>query len=82
MVNVFLIRPFDAMFEHICYVLFIKRYQLQIKPSGNISEPEDMVDKLFETNHSTFSSYLVALVFFSEERLKLNLYYDIMFPIN
>ena len=31
MMNRYMIRPHDALFEQLCYALFIKRYQLQTK---------------------------------------------------
>ena len=55
MINRYMIRPHDALFEQFCYLLFIKRYQLQTKPFENDSQPEELVDKLVETNHSTSS---------------------------
>ena len=58
MTNSYVIRPHDALFEQLCYALFIKRYQLQTKPTENDSEPEELVDEPIETNHSINSSYL------------------------
>lgn len=46
--------------------LFIKRNQLQTKPSDNDSQPEALVEKHFETNHSTISSYPVLLALSSD----------------
>ena len=37
MVNRYMISPKDSIFEHLCYALFIKRYQLQPKPIENDS---------------------------------------------
>ena len=36
-VNRYMIRPKYSIFEHLCYSLFIKRYQLQPKPIENDS---------------------------------------------
>ena len=69
MANRYMIRPKDSMFEHLCYVLFIKRYQLQTKPIENDSQPEVLDDKPFEVNHSTTDSYPDALILSSGERL-------------
>ena len=68
-VSRYLIRPHDEMFEHLCYALFIKRYQLKTKPIENDSQPEDLIDKLIETNHSISSSYPEVLVLSSGEKL-------------
>ena len=62
MVNRYMIRPKDSIFEHLCYGLFIKRYQLQPKPIENDSQPEVLDDKLFEANHSTTDSYPDMLI--------------------
>ena len=56
MMNRYMIRPHDALFEQLCYALFIKRYQLQTKPTENVSQPEELVDELLEINHSTSRS--------------------------
>ena len=69
MMNRYMIRPHDALFEPLCYTLFIKRYQLQTKPIENDSQPEELVDELVETNHSTSSSYPKLLVLSTDERL-------------
>ena len=69
MVSRYMIRPKDSMFEHLCYALFIKRYQLQTKPIENDSQPEVLDDKPFEANHSTTDSYPDALILSSGERL-------------
>ena len=69
MVNRYMIRPKDSIFEHLCYGLFIKRYQLQPKPIENDSQPEVLDDKLFEANHSTTDSHPDALILSSGERL-------------
>ena len=69
MMNRYMIRPHDALFEQLCYALFIKRYQLQTKPFENDSQPEELVDKLVETNHSTSSSYPKLLILSTGERL-------------
>ena len=57
------------MFEHICYALFIKRYHLKTKPIENDSQPEELIDKLIETNHPISSSYPEVLVLSSGEKL-------------
>ena len=62
MMNRYMIRPHDAFFEQFCYALFIKRYQLQTKLIENDSQPEELVDELVETNHSTSSSYPKLLI--------------------
>ena len=69
MVNRYMIRPKDSVFEHFCYALFIKRYQLQPKPIENDSQLEVLDDKLFEANHSTNDSYPDVLILSSGERL-------------
>ena len=69
MMNRHMIRPHDALFEQLCYALFIKRYQLQTKPIENDSQPEEFVDELVETYHSTSSSYPKLLVLPTGERL-------------
>ena len=46
MVNRYMIRPKDSIFEYLYYALFIKRYQLQSKPIENDSQPEVLDDKL------------------------------------
>ena len=51
MVSRYLIRPHNEVFEPFCYALFIKRYQLKTKPIENDSQPEQLIDKLVETNH-------------------------------
>ena len=68
-VSRYLIRPHDEVFEHLCYALFIKRYQLKTKPIENDSQPEDLIDKLIETNHPISSSYPEVLVLSSGEKL-------------
>ena len=40
MVNRYMIRPKNSIFEHHYYGLFIKRYQLQPKPIKNDSQPD------------------------------------------
>ena len=62
MVSRYLISPHDEIFEHLCYALFIKRYQLKTKPIDNDSPPEKLIDKLIETNHPISSSYRKVLV--------------------
>ena len=62
MMNRYMIRPHDALFKQFCYALFIKRCQLQRKPFENDSQPEELVDELVETNHSTSSSYPKLLI--------------------
>ena len=57
------------MFQHLCYALFIKRYHLKTKPIENDSQPEELIDKLVETNHSISNSYPEVLVLSSGERL-------------
>ena len=69
MMNRYMIRPHDALFEQLCCALFIKRYQLQTKPFENDSQPEELVDKLVETNHSTSSSYPKLLILSTGESL-------------
>ena len=69
MVSRYMIRPEDFIFEHLCYALLIKRYQLQPKPIENDSQPGVLDDKLFETNHSTADSYPDMLILSSGERL-------------
>ena len=69
MVNSYMIRSKDSIFEHLCYALFIKRYQLQPKPSENDSQSEVLDDKLFEANHSTTNSYPDVLILSSGEIL-------------
>ena len=67
--NRYMIRPHDAFFEQFCYALFIKRYQLQTKLIENDSQPEELVDELVETNHSTSSSYPKLLILSTSEKL-------------
>ena len=69
MVNRYMIRPKDSLFEHLCYALFIKRYQLQPKPIEKNSQPEVLDDKIFEANHSTIDSHPDVLILSSGERL-------------
>ena len=69
MVSRYLIRPHDEMFEHLCYALFIKRYQLKTKPIENDSQPEELINKLVETNHPISNSYLEVLILSSGEKL-------------
>ena len=57
MVNMYLIRPRDEMFEHLCYALLIKRYQMKTKTMENDSQPEGLVDKLISTIHTDINSY-------------------------
>ena len=45
MVNRCMIRLKDSIFEHLCYALFIKCYQLQPKAIENNSQPEVLDDK-------------------------------------
>ena len=45
MVNRYMIRLKDSIFEHLCYALFIKCYQLQPKAIKNNSQPEVLDDK-------------------------------------
>ena len=54
--NRYMIWLHDALFEQLCYALFIKRYQLHTKPIENDSQPEELVDELVEKNHSISSS--------------------------
>ena len=49
--------------------MFIKRYQLQLKPIENDSQPEVLDDKLFEAKHSTTYSYQDMSILSSGERL-------------
>ena len=69
MVSRYLIKPHDETFEHLCYALFIKRYQLKTKPTENDSQPEELIDKLIETNHPISSSCHEVLVLCSGEKL-------------
>ena len=69
MVSRYFIRPHDEIFEHLCYALFIKRYQLTTKPTENDLQPEELIDKLIETNHPISSSYPEVLVLSSSEKL-------------
>ena len=69
MVNRYMIRLKDSIFEHLCYALFIIRYQLQPKPIKNDSQPEVLDDKLFETDHSIADSYPDVLIYSSGKRL-------------
>ena len=57
------------MFEHLCYALFIKQYQLKAKPIEDDSQPEELIDKLVETNHPISNSYPEVLLLSSGERL-------------
>ena len=57
------------MFEHLCYALFIKRYQVTTKPIGNDSQPEELIDKLAETNDPNSNSYPEVLILSSGGRL-------------
>ena len=45
-VSRYLNKPQDEMFEHLCYILLIKRYQLKTKPIKNESQPAELIDKL------------------------------------
>ena len=81
----YLIRPHDEMFEHLCYALFIKRYQLKTKPIENDSQQEELIDKLIETNHPISSSYPEVLVLPLVEKLhyrKVELILRYHVPIN
>ena len=69
MVSRQLIRSYNEMFEHLCYTLFIKRYQLKTKPIESDSQPEELIDKLVEKNHPISNSYSEVLVLSSGERL-------------
>ena len=53
MMNRYMIRPHDALFEQLRYALFIRRYYLQTKPIENDSQHEELVDELIERNHPT-----------------------------
>ena len=55
MMNRYMIRPHDALFEQLRYALFIRRYYLQTKPIENDSQHEELVDELIERNHPTNS---------------------------
>ena len=61
MINRYMIRLHETLFEQLCYVLFIKRHQLQTKPMETDSQPEELVDELVETNHAT-SSYRISKI--------------------
>ena len=50
MIDRHLILPKDAMFENLCYALFIKRHQLQAKSIENDPRPEELADKLWCVN--------------------------------
>ena len=56
MVSRYLIRPHDEMFEHFCYALFIKRYQLKTKQIENNSQPEQLIDKLIKKENILLNS--------------------------
>ena len=80
----YLIRQKDAVFENLCYALFIKRYQMQTKPTENDSQPEELVDNLFEENHSSVNAYPDVLILSSRKKLhycKVQ-FYEIMSPVN
>ena len=57
------------MFVHLFYALFIKRYRLKRKAIVNNSQPEELIDKLVDTNHPISNSYPQILVLSSSERL-------------
>ena len=67
MVGRYLIKPKDAIFQNICYELFIKRFQLQAKPIENYSQQEEFID--FEAVHSTVNLYPDVLILSSSEKL-------------
>ena len=69
LVSRYRIRPHNEMFEHFCYALFIKRYQLKPKPIENDSQPEELVPELIETSRSITYSHSEVLVLSSSERL-------------
>ena len=69
MVRRYLFSSHDEMFEHLCYALFIKQCQLKIKLTGNDSQPEELIDKLVETNHPISNSHPEVLVLSSGEIL-------------
>ena len=71
MMNRYMIRLHDTLFKQLCYGLFIKRYQLLAKPFANDSQPEELVDKLVETNHSTSSSYPKLLILSTFKKLQI-----------
>lgn len=62
MVDRYLIRQKDAMFENLSYALFIERHQLQVKSSENDSKTVELVDAIFEANHRTVNSYMYLLI--------------------
>ena len=49
MVSRYLIRPHDEILEHLCYALFVKRYQLKTKSIENDSQPEELINLLRQT---------------------------------
>ena len=49
------------MFEHLNYALFIKLYQLKTKPTENDLQPEELIDKLVETNNPIGNSEVLVL---------------------
>ena len=69
MVSRCLIRPHDEMFEHPSYATFIKRYQLKTEPIENDSQPDELVEKLCQTNHLINNSHPEVLILFSGEKL-------------
>ena len=69
MISRYLIRLNNEMFVHLFYALFIKRYRLKRKAIVNNSQPEELIDKLVDTNHPISNSYPQILVLSSSERL-------------
>ena len=53
--------------------MFIKPYQLKTKLTESDSQPEELIDKLIETNHHISNSYPEVLVLSSDERTKTNI---------
>ena len=49
--------------------MFTKRYQLKTKPIENYSQPENLINKLIETNYPISNSFPEVLVLSSGERL-------------
>ena len=76
MMNRYMIRLHDALFEQLCYALLIKRYQLLTKPFANDSQPEELVDELVETNHSNSSSYPKLLILSTFKKLQITVKYN------
>ena len=48
----YIIRPSEEVFNQLCYVSFIKRYQLFPKQVENDSQPNELFDVVIKENHS------------------------------